>query len=449
MAAGDEQPSGTVASSLRVISTSLPPGSVENAIDVLAPIGAVWTGPDETNLVTSGVTERLTASGEERFREIRRAAEHLFDRLRVEDVPFPARPRLLGGFSFFGSRRLQPPWEGFPPAMFALPEWQLAIEGENAWLTVVRPEPAGRDEDVSTEIEQIRAAITASENENRPLPGIRRTRPLVDEDTWKNDVESLRESIRQGTLRKAVLSQALDVTLERPFDLRPVYEALTATYPNCFRFAFAGRESTTGDDTATFFGASPEPLVSKTGTEIETAALAGTIGRGEDSQADSELAARMRADPKIREEHGVVIEHLDRRLSSIGRGVSVADRGIRRLENVQHLQSLISATVDEGTHVLDVVEHLHPTPAVGGVPPRAAIEAIEDLEPLDRGWYAAPVGWFDEAGDGTFAVGIRSAVAQGRQATVFAGNGIVGESDPEDEFAEVQLKFRPILEHIQ
>jgi len=99
--------------------------------------------------------------------------------------------------------------------------------------------------------------------------------------------------------------------------------------------------------------------------------------------------------------------------------------------------------------VLELVEALHPTPAVGGLPPDRALETIRETEPFDRGWYAAPVGWIDAAGNGTFAVGLRSAVATRRRATLFAGVGIVGDSDPDAEWDEVELKFRPILDELE
>jgi menaquinone-specific isochorismate synthase len=128
--------------------------------------------------------------------------------------------------------------------------------------------------------------------------------------------------------------------------------------------------------------------------------------------------------------------------------VNVGEREIKQLSNIQHLRTPITAMLDDETHVLDVVEALHPTPAVGGLPPERARTVIGETEPFDRGWYASPVGWFDAAGDGEFVVGIRSAVGGGHDATLYAGNGIVADSEPEEEWAELAPKFRPVLDEL-
>jgi menaquinone-specific isochorismate synthase len=128
--------------------------------------------------------------------------------------------------------------------------------------------------------------------------------------------------------------------------------------------------------------------------------------------------------------------------------VETDERTIRKLANVQHLRTPIRATLSEERHVLDLVEALHPTPAVGGLPPELALETIRETEVFDRGWYAAPVGWIDGDGDGSFAVAIRSALARERTATLFAGAGIVDDSDPDEEWDELQLKYRPILDEL-
>jgi menaquinone-specific isochorismate synthase len=129
--------------------------------------------------------------------------------------------------------------------------------------------------------------------------------------------------------------------------------------------------------------------------------------------------------------------------------VNAPERRVKRLATVQHLWTPVTATLSENEHVLSLVEALHPTPAVGGLPPEKALETIRDTEPFDRGWYAAPVGWIDAAGYGTFAVALRSAVARGDVATLFAGVGVVEDSDPDREWDEVQLKYRALLDELE
>jgi menaquinone-specific isochorismate synthase len=145
----------------------------------------------------------------------------------------------------------------------------------------------------------------------------------------------------------------------------------------------------------------------------------------------------------------VVLEAVRDQLEPYASSVETGERRVRQLATVQHLETPVRAQLDRERHVLDLVETLHPTPAVGGMPQAAALETIRETEAFDRGWYAAPVGWIDAAGDGHFAVAIRSAVARDRSVTLFAGAGIVADSDPDREWGELRLKYRPILDELE
>ncbi|MFB6255143.1 MAG: isochorismate synthase MenF, partial [Haloplanus sp.] len=220
-----------------------------------------------------------------------------------------------------------------------------------------------------------------------------------------------------------------------------------STYPDCYRFLI--EPTADGAERPSFFGATPERLVSRRGRTVTTGALAGTTGRGDTPAEDDWLADELLRDEKNVHEHELVAETIREQLAPFASSISAGQRRVRRLETVQHLFTPITATLDRDTHVLDLVEALHPTPAVGGLPPERALATIRETEPFDRGWYAAPVGWFDAAGNGTFAVAIRSALAREAETTLFAGVGVVADSDPEREWDEVQLKYRPILDELE
>ena len=148
---------------------------------------------------------------------------------------------------------------------------------------------------------------------------------------------------------------------------------------------------------------------------------------------------------KDRIEHAIVVRALREGLADLATDLRAPNQPVlRRLRNIQHLATEVSADVRPGVDVLDVVERLHPTPAVCGWPAHIARSVIGRYERFDRGWYAGPVGWIDAAGDGEFAVGLRSALVRGARAWLFAGAGIMGDSDPEAELAEIELKFRPL-----
>jgi menaquinone-specific isochorismate synthase len=239
-----------------------------------------------------------------------------------------------------------------------------------------------------------------------------------------------------------VLATALSVDLADEIDVPDVLERLRRTYPNCYRFLVQPT------DEAAFFGPPPERLVELDDDRVRTEALAGSVPRGETPEEDADHAQSLLESEKLQHEQRLVVDAIMDQLSPLG-DVSEGEQGVRKLTNIQHLQTPIEATLADDEHVLTIVEALHPTPAVGGLPPGKAWDVIRDTETFERGWYAAPVGWFDSDGDGEFAVGIRSGVAGGRRATLFAGNGIVADSDPDEEWAEVKHKYRPILDELE
>ncbi|MGB9965871.1 isochorismate synthase [Halobacterium hubeiense] len=402
-----------------------------------------WADPDGLELSGVGAAATVTAAGADRFDAVREWATALYDDAD-HDGPAVARPRLLGGFAFHDDHTPEGTWAGFPAAQFVLPEVQLASAGDETWLTVTRAgedvDPAAVDADLDAAREDV-AGLPAMQPSG-PRPGVESTTPTSDEASWREQVERAVARIDAGDLQKVVLATALRAELAGDLDPRDLLERLRQSYPSCFRFLV----EPTGD--AAFLGATPERLVTLRDGRVETVALAGSVGRGDTPEADAELAARLRDSEKLRHEQRLVTDTLVDQLGAFGE-VTVGERSVRKLSNIQHLSTPIEADVGEDTHVLDVAEALHPTPAVGGLPPEAALEVIRETETFDRGWYAAPVGWFDGDGDGTFAVGLRSAVARDRTVTMFAGNGIVADSDPSEEYAEVQLKYQPILDELR
>ncbi|WP_435335610.1 isochorismate synthase [Haloarchaeobius sp. TZWWS8] len=402
-----------------------------------------WAGLDGMELAGAGTAARLTASGHERFASIRERATALFSDADCSNTDAP-RPRLVGGFAFDERHEPADPWVGFPAAEFLLPEVQLTRTDDGTWLTVNR---FGTDVDpAAVEAQLDRAAMAVAElPAMRPSggsPGVVSTRRTTPKDRWIEMIRDATDRINSGDLQKVVLGCALEVELANEVDLPDVLERLRRTYPNCFRFLVQPTEE------AGFLGAPPERLVRKTGRYVETEALAGSVGRGGTPDADAALAQSLVDSEKIQHEQRLVVDAICEQLAPLG-DVTEGSQTVRKLNNIQHLQTPISVDLDSDRHVLDLVEALHPTPAVGGLPPEVAAETIREVESFARGWYAAPIGWFDADGDGEFLVGIRSGLAGGTRATLFAGNGIVGDSDPQEEWDEIQLKYRPLLDELE
>jgi menaquinone-specific isochorismate synthase len=403
-----------------------------------------WTSPYGPEFAAGGTAARLTADGPDRFETVREAADDCFAGMDY-DGPAAARPRLFGGFSFHDVDRAHdptPPWLGFDGAEFVLPRTQLTRANGETWLTVsARDAPP---EAVESELAEVREALSdAPERPAANPPGVVATTPTTTREEWAEQVREAVARIEQGELQKVTLAQALAVELADEMSVPAALARLGESYPDCFRFLF---EPTTE---GAFFGATPERLATLQGQTVETDALAGSVGRGETSEEDAELEASIENSEKMAHEHDLVVETIRDQLGPLSGAVRVEERRVRKLATIQHLWTPIEADLKEGDHVLSIVEALHPTPAVGGLPPAKALRTIRETETFDRGWYAAPVGWFDADGDGTFAVGIRSAVTTGQSATLFAGNGIVADSDPNEEYEEVQLKYRPILDELE
>jgi menaquinone-specific isochorismate synthase len=401
-----------------------------------------WSTPEGLELVGAGATAALSARDGRRFETLRERAEATFAGMDV-DGPRAARPRMLGGLSFSPDHRETPPWEGFPAARFVLPGTQLTRTDETTYLTVSRYGPDVEAGDVEAALEEAHEAVEAlpAMVPSGDAPGVRSTAHRTSRAEWHEMVASAVSRIESGELRKVVLALALAVDLDGEADVPAVLERLRRTYPECYRFLVRPT------DAAGFFGAPPERLVHLSGREVRTEALAGSAARGETHEEDADLAADLVESEKIQHEQGLVVDAIRDQLAPLGE-VRVGDQHVHRLATIQHLRTPIEATLDGDGHVLDIVEALHPTPAVGGLPPEVAQRVIDETETFDRGWYASPVGWFDAAGDGEFAVAIRSGVAGGREATLFAGNGIVADSDPAAEWDEVRLKYRPILDEL-
>lgn len=403
----------------------------------------VWAAPDGLELVGGGRAAWLTAEGDDRFDAIMRAAETLFDGVDHHG-PSPTRPRLVGGFAFDESKPPGGPWDGFPSAAFVLPAVQLTRWEGSTYLTVNAVDTGDADTNVEARLAEVGAAV-----EEMPTmlpaaepPGVSSTSPRTSRSEWIDMVDSAVARIADGELEKVVLATALDVVLDSDIDIPSVLERLRRTHPDCFRFLFQP------DDGAGFFGPSPERLVKMSGTTVETEALAGSVPRGETPEEDATYADSLRESAKLQHEQNLVVEAIRDRLAPLG-SVAESPQTVRQLATIQHLRTPLRVELRDRMHVLRLVERLHPTPAVGGVPPGPAIEAIRETERFDRGWYAAPVGWFDAAGNGEFAVAIRSGLGGGDEATLFAGNGIVENSDPAEEWEEIYPKYRPILDELE
>ena len=279
---------------------------------------------------------------------------------------------------------------------------------------------------------------SATEAAPRPTSVVRFDVP--DAEQWRRAVAAAVAGIRRGELTKVVLARQVVLHADRPFAVPDAVDRLVAANPGGAVFAarFGGRW---------FLGGTPECLVRVADGRVVAHSLAGSVARGATASADAAHTRSLLDNVKTRHEQGVVTDFVTGVLAELCTGVDTAVRpGVMRLGNVAHLVSTVTATARPDAGLLDLVERLHPTPAVGGYPRPAALRWLARSEPFDRGWYAAPVGWLDAVEDGEMAVAIRSALVSGDRAALFAGCGVVEGSTPDEEYAETELKLRPMLD---
>ncbi len=270
-----------------------------------------------------------------------------------------------------------------------------------------------------------------------PEPSSYHLRSALPPEVWRDEVVApARSRIRRGELDKVVLARELVLQTDQPLSPPAVIGALRDSFPTAIVFRLGG-----------FLGATPELLVSRHGDVVRAHPLAGTAPRSADPAADGRLAAGLLASTKDQGEHRITIEWLlDGLLPFCSYVDAEPEPTIVTLANLHHLGTRVEGRLSSPpASVLELVAALHPTPAVGGDPQAAALAEIAELERADRGLYAGPAGWVDGAGNGAFAVAIRSAQIDGLVTRFFAGVGVVADSDPEAELAETRTKFRAML----
>lgn len=429
-----------------------------DALDPLAVLESIYE-PGEKHFYVEKPSSRLAiagaeavcshaAEGPERFSACQRfVSETLESTIAVGlQKDGSGGPLFFAAFSFAPSSE---PGDPFPALQVFVPRWQVVCREEVTLAT------ANILIDASTPLEPLVERIWRAQKKFRafdyaePAFGTKEARRLELRESgggehYHGAVAKAVELIRGGAFDKIVLARSLELGSSEPFQPLRSLNGLRERFPDCFAFSVANGAG------QSFLGASPERLVRVSGGKLYTEALAGSIRRGASASEDAALGNALLHDEKNLREQRTVAESIVRRLAPLGIAARRPERPVlRKLANVQHLHTPIEAELPAGVSLLDVLGRLHPTPAVGGSPRDAALPHIRPLEGFSRGLYAGAIGWLDVRGEGEFFVGLRSALLDGKRARLFAGAGIVAGSNPEKEFAETELKFRPMREALE
>lgn len=405
-----------------------------------------WEQPDrDFALATLGLAHEATSRGERRFDEVADECLHIGEGAVVSEpagLPAGSGPVWTGGFAFDADGAGSPTWSSFAAASMVLPELSLCRDGGDAFLTVNLVVSPG--EDAAAAADHVAARLSGLRSDSLPLldphlterPEIRSAHPPVE---FERAVAAAGERIEAGGLSKVVLAREVIVAAASAHDPAAVFGALREQFPSCFCFCC-------GTPEAAFLGASPELLVRRSGASVSSVALAGSTRRSSDPTVDDHLGEQLLRSDKDRREQRIVSERIVRALRPHAVWVERApEPEVIRVANIQHLATPVIAQLAEPRSAIALAGLLHPTPAVGGEPWPGAAAAIADLERLDRGWYAGPIGWMDATEDGEFCVGLRSALFRDREAHLFAGVGVVAGSDPASELAETEVKLGALL----
>lgn len=402
-----------------------------------------WSSTDDDfTIVGIGSAYEIAAQGNH-FEETKRAWQALLKRSFIHN-PFEVAGTgvlALGGMTFDPNKEQTSLWEKFGQSLFVVPIYTVVQHQETFYFTYTQTV----DEDsvkgdiaqhISNAEEQIiEWAKTVHDSVHVEVI----EKEEIAAKKWIEDVKQAIDDIQAEKANKIVLAREMRIQLNRQAEVGQMLKKLHHLQTNCYIYAFER-----GSDC--FIGATPERLVRIDGDQLLSTCLAGTAPRGKTAEVDEEIRTGLLNDPKNLEEHAYVVQMITDAIRPYCINVKTAEGPVvRPLKNVQHLYTPVTAHVKKGYHLFDFVEQLHPTPALGGVPTDVSLAFIRKQESLDRGWYGAPIGWLDSNQHGEFAVGIRSALVQNDVVSLFAGCGIMKDSDPLEEFEETSIKFLPIL----
>ncbi len=384
-------------------------------------------------LIGWGEVARVTLpAGQDRFTAADKWLREALDGASIDDeVGAPGcGPVAFGSFTF------DPASDG---SVLVLPQLVLGRRAGQAWVTTIGAPPGTGARPGRAGWPPLGGERRSGGSGGSPAPGeIRWHDGSLSAPEWERAVAAAVDRIRAGGLRKVVLARDLYASAAAPIDERLLLGRLAARYPECYTFACAG-----------LAGATPELLIKRQGPEVSSLVLAGTAPRGQDAAEDAALGAELLASAKETEEHEYAAASVRDSLAPLCDQLTVAERPVLlKFANLQHLATTVHGTLSApdvsgaGHSVLALLNALHPSAAVCGTPTEAAMELIRELEGMDRGRYAGPVGWVDSAGNGEWGIALRCAEIDGPRARLFAGGGIVADSNPGAELAETVTKFR-------
>lgn len=352
------------------------------------------------------------------------------------------QPILFGGFTFDPKNDKTGEWEGFPQSFFAVATYQLVIRNDKAYVSIHlvtdKEDSLEEFETLRRERDHLIHAAQVKEVKMYEKPIMTSYHELYKKD-YLNSISQVTGLIKEKRAEKVVIARALEMSFSDSLTSPQVLSHVINEQPESYLFGLE-REN------LLFFGASPERLVKVDEGNAYSSCVAGSIRRGKTAEEDQQLGQSLLNDAKNIGEHRYVVEMIAETFAKNCIDYRVPNQPkLLKIRDIQHLFTPVEGKLSSKATILQLVKHLHPTPALGGVPRNEALAVIREVESMNRGLYAAPLGWIDADGNGEFAVAIRSAALIDNKAFLYAGGGIVADSEPNSEYEETLVKFRPML----
>ncbi|OAK72650.1 isochorismate synthase [Lederbergia galactosidilytica] len=396
-----------------------------------------WKNSDGSfRIVGSGIAATFTSkSPERRFEHIQQQWDKLLQDAHIEnkyDIPGTG-PLLFGGFSFDIDQIPADEWSSFGDSLFYLPEIMITCLDEQYFLTMNQFGALDQREG-----EFLKQWVKQMKGKPNPFPKLL-TQKEYDVEGWLQSVEEVVDELQNTDMQKVVLARKLQLDFAEPLQSETIIDQLLSEQPSSYVFSMEAEDSC-------FLGASPERLVEKVNQRVLSTCLAGSIARGKSEQEDKKLGNDLLHDSKNLFEHGLVVSMIEDALRPFCEELLIPNQpNLMKKPYIQHLYTPVEGRAKKESSIFAMVQSLHPTPALGGVPTRPAMKMIRDKENMDRGFYGSPIGWTDYRGNGEFIVGIRSGLTKGSSAFLYAGCGLVSDSIADKELIETRIKFQPML----
>lgn len=372
-----------------------------------------------------------------------KASSHvLFKRLRKFLSCKYSCVRYYGGICFSQNQIASYPWQDFGNHFFLVPKFEVFKDQAGTYLALnlLLHHSDNANKKIQQTLQELAAINFNLPHQQCEKPQLSKRVDFPNQLQWYNNVNKGLTYLDQGILEKVVLARQTEFTIVDSCQPEHLLSLIQKEQNCSFQFCFQL------DRDKAFIGSTPERLYWRQSSQIQTEAIAGTRPRGASYQEDNNFAKELLSSPKEIREHKLVLKGLQETLSTLCHQVNIAeDPNLLRLNQVQHLYSHCSGILNPEISDADIINQLHPTPAVGGYPRQKALELIASLETFSRGFYASPIGWvaLDSA---EFLVSIRSGLIQRNKLILFAGAGIISDSQPEAEWEELENKIRNFLQ---